>query len=88
MVNSAVRKPQLWVDLDGVSDITGIEISTLMDWQRFFQPFLSPEVVRGEPRYTKEDIQVVLSIKRLIHDGGLRKEGAKRALAWTVKRAA
>ena len=88
MVSNALKKSQLWVDLDGVSDITGVEIATLMDWQKFFHPFLSPEFVRGEPRYTKEDINVVLSIKRLIHHGGLRKEGAKRALSWTFKRAA
>jgi hypothetical protein len=88
MVGSAIKRSQLWVDLDAVSDITGVEISTLIDWQRFFHPFLSPDVVRGEPRYTKEDINIVLSIKRLIHDGGLRKECAKRALSWTFKRAA
>jgi len=88
MVNSAIGKTKLWVDLDAVSDITGLEISTLIDWQRFFHPFLSPEMVRGEPRYTKEDIGVILQIRRLIHEGGLRKEGAKRALAWTYKRVA
>ena len=88
MVTSALQKTKLWVDLDGVSDITGVEIPTLLDWQRFFHPFLSPDTVKGEPRYTKEDIQVVLTIKRLIHEGGLRKEGAKRALSWTHKRAA
>ena len=87
MVNSAI-KSRLWVDLDAVSDITGVEISTLIDWQKFFHPFLAPDAVRGEARYTKEDINVVLQIKRLIHQGGLKKEGAKRALAWTVKRAA
>lgn len=88
MLNTAIGKSKLWVDLDAVSDITGVEIITLLDWQRFFYPFLNPDTVKGEPRYTKEDIQVVLTIKRLIHHGGLRKEGAKRALAWTDKRAA
>lgn len=87
MVN-AIHKSKLWVDLDAVSDVTGVEISTLLDWQKFFHPFLAPDCVRGEPRYTRDDIAVVLQIKRLIHEGGLRKEGAKRALSWTFKRAA
>ena len=87
MVSSGL-KSSLWVDLDAASDITGVEIATLLDWQRFFYPFLAPDVVRGEPRFTKEDITVICSIKRLIHEGGLKKEGAKRALAWSVKRAA
>jgi DNA-binding transcriptional MerR regulator len=88
MVSTALKNTKLWVDLDAVSDITGVEISTLLDWQRFFYPFLAPDTVRGEPRYTKEDIHTVLHIKRLIHHGGLRKEGAKKALAWSSKRAA
>ena len=86
--STAISKTKLWVDLDAASDITGVEIATLLDWQRFFHPFLDPDMVRGEARYSKEDIQVVLSIKRLIQHGGLKKEGAKRALAWTFKRAA
>jgi hypothetical protein len=88
MAANILNKPGLWVDLDAACDITGVEISTMLDWQRFFHPFLAPDMVRGEARYTKEDIQVVLQIKRLIQQGGLKKEGAKRALAWSVKRAA
>lgn len=88
MVKTAILKSRLWVDLDAASDITGVEIATLLDWQRFFHPFLAPEGSHSEPRYSREDISVVMQIKRLIHEGGLKKEGAKRALAWTVKRAA
>lgn len=89
MANATLmKKNQLWVDIDTASEITGVELGTLLDWERFFYPFLSPERVRGDSRYTKADLDVVLQIKRLIQQGGLKKEGAKRALAWTFKRAA
>ena len=81
-------RKQLWVDLDTASAITGVDIATLLEWQKFFHPFLAPDKVRNEPRYTKADLDVVFHIKNLIHQGGFRKEGAKRALAWCVKRAA
>ena len=76
------------MDLDTASEITAVDVGTLLEWQRFFYPFLSPEQVKGEPRYTKADLDTVLQIKRLIHHGGLKREGAKRALAWTYKRVA
>lgn len=89
MANATLmKKTQLWVDLDTASEITGVEVGTLLDWERFFYPFLAPERAKGESRYAKADLDTVMQIKRLIQQGGLKKEGAKRALAWTFKRAA
>ena len=76
------------MDIETASEITGVELATLMDWERFFYPFLNPERVRGESRYGKADIDTIIEINRLILLGGFRKEGAKRALAWNFKRAA
>ncbi len=81
------KKP-LWVDLDTAAEITSVNVGTLLEWQRFFYPFLAPAQEKGEARYTKADLETVQQIKRLIHHGGLRREGAKRALAWNFKRVA
>ena len=86
--SSKLSKSKLWVDIDTASEITAVNVGTLLDWQNYFYPFLAPEIIKGEPRYTKADLDVVLQIKRLIHLGGFKKEGAKRALAWTFKRVA
>lgn len=81
-------RKHLWVDVDTASEITGVDVSTILEWHKFFHPYLAPEVVRNEPRFTKDDLSVLFHIKSLIHNGGLKRESAKRALAWCVKRVA
>ena len=88
ILTSKKKNDLLWVDVDTAAEITAVELGTLLDWERFFYPFLDPERVRGESRYKKADLDIIFQIKRLIQEGGFRKEGAKRALAWSYKRVA
>lgn len=64
-----------------VCEATKTEPYVLRYWEKEF-PFLAPEKNRaGQRIYTEDDIQMVLTIKRLLYEEGYTTAGARRRLA-------
>lgn len=74
--------------IETVSEISGVDIPTLLKWERVFHLHLSPEHVGTQTRYRRGDIEVVMTIRRLIHGAGFSEKSVHKALKWIQKRAA
>ena len=69
-----------------VAKLTGVEAHVLRYWENEF-PRLRPGKSRGGQRlYSQDDIELILSIKDLLHEQGFTIAGARRRLR--VQRAA
>lgn len=77
------------VGIGVAAGITGVEVHTLRYWEKEFEGYLNPERTEGgQRRYRPEDIQTVLTLRRLLRDEMFSIAGAKRYLLRFVERLA
>lgn len=72
---------KLYYSISEVADMFGINQSNLRFWEKEFKQ-LKPKRNKGNTRfYTKEDIQIVKTIKFLVEDRKLTLDGARMQLS-------
>ncbi len=72
---------KLYYSIGEVSELTGLDQHVLRYWEGEFEA-LRPKKNRGGRRvYTREDIDMVLRIQRLLRDDKYTIEGARQVLA-------
>lgn len=77
------------ISIQQASEQTGIEIHTLRYWETEFPTFLRPlRTEGGQRRYRDQDIEAVLTLKRLLRDEMFSLAGAKRHLNQLCKQSA
>lgn len=70
------------VPISTVSFLIGVEPHTIRYWEREFGEFLNPvRTAGGQRRYRREDIEVLMEIKRLLKEELYTVAGAKRMLS-------
>lgn len=71
-----------------VSRMTGVDAATLRYWEKEFA-LLRPQKNRsGQRIYGQRDLELVLTIRKLLHDDGYTVSGARRVLSCPSARAA
>jgi len=61
--------------------MTGVDAATLRYWEKEFA-VLKPQKTRsGQRIYSQQDLELVLRIKKLLHDDGYTVSGAKKRLS-------
>lgn len=76
------KRSEKAVGIGAAASITGVEVHTLRYWEREFAEYLGPNRTDGgQRRYRSEDIQSILTIKRLLRDEMFSIAGARRHLA-------
>ena len=71
---------KLYYSIREVAEHTGVEAHVLRYWESEF-PMLKPKRARsGARNYRKKDIELIESIRTLLHDEGYRIEGARKLL--------
>lgn len=74
------KAPEIKYSIDEVSDLTGLKAHVLRYWESEF-PQLKPERSKAKQRlYGKKDLDLVLHIKRLVHERGFTLQGARKQL--------
>ncbi|MDM7461643.1 MAG: MerR family transcriptional regulator [bacterium] len=77
------------VPISTASFLVGVETHTIRYWEREFAEFLNPVRTQGgQRRYRREDIEVLLEIKRLLKEELYTIAGAKRTLSQKFQAAA
>lgn len=70
------------VPISTASFLIGVETHTIRYWEREFGEFLNPvRTAGGQRRYRREDIEVLMEIKRLLKEELYTVAGAKRILS-------
>jgi DNA-binding transcriptional MerR regulator len=74
-------KPQeMRYTIDEVSDLAGLKAHVLRYWETEF-PQLKPERTRANQRlYRQKDLDLILHIKKLVHERGFTLQGARKQL--------
>ncbi len=74
------KPPAMRYTIDEVSDLTGLKAHVLRYWETEF-PSLRPERSRSNQRqYRQKDLDLLLHIKKLVHERGFTLDGARRQL--------
>jgi DNA-binding transcriptional MerR regulator len=74
------KAPEIKYSIEEVSDLTGLRPHVLRYWESEFAP-LKPERSRAKQRiYSQKDLDLVLHIKRLVHERGFTLQGARKQL--------
>lgn len=74
------KAPELKYSIEEVSDLTGLKPHVLRYWESEF-PQLKPERSRANQRlYRQKDLDLILHIKRLVHERGFTLQGARKQL--------
>jgi len=61
--------------------MTGVDAATLRYWEREFA-VLKPQKTRsGQRIYSQQDLELVIRIKKLLHDDGYTVNGARKRLS-------
>lgn len=77
---TGVLPDKLYFKIGEVSKLTGVKSYVLRYWESEF-PFLRPKKNQGGRRlYQKEDIALILKIKRMLYKEGLTIAGVRRSL--------
>ncbi|VVS92807.1 MerR family transcriptional regulator [Desulfoluna spongiiphila] len=63
-----------------VSSLTGLESHVLRFWEGEFSAIRPKRAESGQRMYRRKDIDVILEIKRLLHDERYTIEGAKKMI--------
>ncbi|BCS97976.1 transcription regulator protein [Desulfoluna limicola] len=63
-----------------VSSLTGLESHVLRFWEGEFSAIRPKRTDSGQRMYRRKDIDVILEIKRLLHDERYTIEGAKKMI--------
>jgi DNA-binding transcriptional MerR regulator len=75
-------REKLFYKIGEVSRLTGLESYILRYWETEF-PMLKPKKNRGGQRvYLRKDIDLILKLKRMLHEEGYTILGAKKKLKW------
>jgi DNA-binding transcriptional MerR regulator len=83
----AARQPELKYSIEEVSDLTGLKAHVLRYWESEF-PQLKPERSKAKQRqYRQKDLDLILHIKRLVHERGFTLQGARKQLDEDLKEA-
>jgi DNA-binding transcriptional MerR regulator len=70
------------LSIDNVFNLTGIPKSTLRFWEKVFCDYLSPKRTKGrQRRYSRDDLQRIMTIKQLLTQEGYTIAGARKRLA-------
>lgn len=68
-----------------VARLTSIKASVLRFWETEFKELRPPKSRTGQRLYTRQDIELLLEIKRLLYEEKLTIEGARRKLRGKVE---
>ena len=68
-----------------VSSLTDLESHVLRFWEGEFSAIRPKRAESGQRMYRRRDIEVILEIKRLLHDERYTIEGAKKMMGVKVK---
>ena len=71
---------KLYYPIREVSEITGVEPYVLRFWEKEFPMFRPAKGGTGHRRYRRQDIELILDIKRLLYDQGFTIAGARSQL--------
>lgn len=74
------KKPKLY-RIGQVAKLTGVQQFVLRFWEKEFSLKL-PKAKSGHRFYRHEDVQTILTIKRLLYSEGYTIKGAIQKLAW------
>jgi DNA-binding transcriptional MerR regulator len=77
---SAAVPDKLFFRIGEVADLTGVPPYVLRYWESEFKLLRPRKNHAGQRVYRKQDIELVLRIKRLLYDDRLTLEGAKKRL--------
>lgn len=79
----------LMLTIDQVSELTGVKKNTLRYWEKKYGEFLNP--IRSKTRHRKysvKDLEMIITIKRLLENENLTYKGVRLRLAATYSQAA
>lgn len=80
MGRSTQLPDKLFFKIGEVSEIVGVKPHVLRYWESEF-PALRPKKTRGSHRmYSRQDVELAMLIRRLVHDEGFTIPGARRQL--------
>ena len=71
---------KLYYPIREVAEITGVEPYVLRFWEKEFPMIRPPKGGTGHRRYRRQDIEIILDIKRLLYDQGFTIPGARTRL--------
>ena len=78
---------KLYYPIREVAEITGVEPYVLRFWEKEFPMIRPPKGGTGHRRYRRQDIEIILDIKRLLYDQGFTISGARSQLQKVAGRA-
>jgi DNA-binding transcriptional MerR regulator len=83
----AAKQQDMRYTIDEVSDLAGLKAHVLRYWESEF-PQLKPERTRANQRlYRQRDLDLILHIKKLVHERGFTLQGARKQLEGDIKEA-
>lgn len=71
---------KLYFKIGEVSEITGLEAYVLRFWETEFKKINPKRTKSGQRLYTKKDVELILTIKNLLHEERFTIQGAKQYL--------
>ncbi|MBZ5499567.1 MAG: MerR family transcriptional regulator [Acidobacteriia bacterium] len=79
---------KLYYRIGEVCDIVGVEAHVLRYWETEFPSLAPPKNKAGQRTYRPKDVELLLTIRRLLYDEGFTIAGARRQLARGTRDAA
>jgi DNA-binding transcriptional MerR regulator len=81
----ASKAQEMRYTIDEVSDLAGLKAHVLRYWETEF-PQLKPERTKANQRlYRQKDLDLILHIKKLVHERGFTLQGARKQLDGDLK---
>ena len=71
---------KLYFKIGEVSEITGLEAYVLRFWETEFKKINPKRTESGQRLYSKKDVELILTIKNLLHKDKFTIQGAKQYL--------
>lgn len=71
---------KLYFKIGEVSEITGLEAYVLRFWETEFKKIRPKRTESGQRLYSKKDVELILTIKNLLHKDKFTIQGAKQYL--------
>ncbi len=79
---------KMYFKIGEVSELTGLEQHVLRFWESEFKNIKPKRTSTGQRMYRKADIELLLNIKRLLHNEKFTIQGAKKFLSSNPSKAA
>ena len=76
---------KLYFKIGEVSDIAGLPPYVLRFWESEFKMIRPQRTASGQRQYKKTDVELILTIKHLLHDKKFTIQGARRHLRYLNK---